>query len=505
MQKIFKIAAMPNHFDVLFLGSGQADNALAKSFARAGRTTAMVERSSPGGTCLNTGCTPSKIMIASGRVAHVVNRAGEFGITVTESAVRDDSSKVAVDMARVRQRKRDIVTSWSGGMKKGLETAGVHVVMGQGRFVGPKEVEVALNEGGGRETLTADAVFISTGERPRRPSIPGLDGVAEERVLDSTSVMELGHVPSHLVVIGGGPIGVEFAQLFRRLGARVTVIQGAAQLVPREDADVAQCLRDVLVEDGIDVRLNSRVRTAAACGSGSKGDGKDNAFELQLVDGGTIQGSHLLLATGRVPNTDTLNLEAVGVRTTSTGHVVVDDTLRTSAPGVYALGDVHGGPAFTHMSFDDSRIIQSNLLNSSGAGTSSGPWPRMPTTASSSSRALVPYVTFTDPQLAHVGLHERDLAGRQGGSPATKTAVMPMSYVARANETAETRGMLKATVDSATGQILGFTCLGPDAGELMATVQTAIMGRLTWRDLESAVYAHPTTAECLNNLWAYLE
>lgn len=472
-------------YNVLFLGSGQSANALAKDFARAGQRTAMVERSALGGTCVNVGCTPTKTIISSGRVAYLTRRAADYGVK---------TSPVSINIEKVRDRKRKIVEQWNSGSVSGLEKAGVEVFMGEGKFVAEKKVSVQLNDSGGQVELTADTIFISAGERPVKPHITGLSDIHKDRVVNSTSIMELDVVPKHLVVLGGGYIGLEFGHLFRRLGADVTVIQRAKQLVPKEDADVADCLRGILEEDGMAVHLSANVKFIVKTGT------PDTPFAVtfQTPEGGdtSVTGSHLLLAAGRTPNTDLLDVSKAGVKTTPRGHVIVNDKLQTNVDGIYALGDIHGGPAFTHISYDDARIIRTNLL----ANTLDKTVPRMPTTTSSTSRVLTPYVMYTDPQLGHIGLHDRDLSGRK-----VKTAVMPMQYVARALETAEPRGMMKATVDAETGEILGFTCLGLEGGEVMSIVQTAMMGGLKWWDLQAAVYAHPTLAEGLNNLWGYLK
>lgn len=472
---------MTTHYDAIVLGSGQCGTPLASAFAAAGRKTAIIDRAHLGGTCVNEGCTPTKTMISSGRVAYLAKRAADYGI---------HGGTVRVDMAKIRERKRDIVSSWSGGSRKKLEGNGVDVLMGQASFTGAKTLTIQMNEGG-EKTVTADIIMVNTGERPARPDLKGLDGIEKERVLDSTSVMELGEVPAHLIVLGGGYIALEFGQLLRRLGAEVTIIQRAAQLAPKEDKDIADALYEILKEDGITIHLATNANSISKSG--------DDKLPIRLdTDAGPITGSHILLATGRVPNTDMLKLDAVGIQTTSRGHIKVNDKLETSVAGVYAIGDVHGGPAFTHISYDDYRILRANLLPKSAPPTT----PAITSTQASKSRVLVPYVMYTDPQLGHVGLHARDLAstGRK-----TKTAKMPMSYVARAIETDETRGLMKATVDAETGEILGFTCLGIEGGEVMAIVQTAMMGNVKWWDLEAAVWAHPSLAESLNNLWAYLE
>ncbi|KAL0931677.1 FAD-dependent pyridine nucleotide-disulfide oxidoreductase [Colletotrichum truncatum] len=470
------------HYDAIIIGSGQSGTPLASAFAAAGRKTAIIDRRHIGGTCVNEGCTPTKTMIASGRAAYVSHRGDVYGVRTSRDAT--------VDLEKVRQRKRDIVDSWSKGGETRLIKAGVDVIKGEARFIGPKEIEVRMVEGG-KTRLTAETVFINTGERPAKPKIPGLENVAAQRILDSTSVMELGEVPSHLIVVGGGYIGLEFSQLFRRLGAQVTIVQRAKQLVPREDEDVAKAMLEILQEDGIAVHLSSTIESVSRADSGLN-------ITITTDLRGTIKktGSHLLLAAGRVPNTDMLNLSTAGVELTSSGHIIVDDLLRTNIPGVYALGDVHGGPAFTHISYDDFRVIRANLIPTSVPSTA----PKITSTKASPSRNFVPYVVYTDPQLGHIGLHAKDTINRK-----TRTATMPMSFVARAIEMEETRGLMKATVDAETGEILGFTCLGIEGGEIMAVVQAAMLGGLKWWDLEATVWAHPSLAESLNNLWGYLE
>jgi pyruvate/2-oxoglutarate dehydrogenase complex dihydrolipoamide dehydrogenase (E3) component len=457
----------------------------------------MIERSHIGGTCVNEGCTPTKTMISSGRVAYLTKRGPQdYGVHYPSGG----ASGVWVDMTKVRQRKRDIVASFSGGSENRLVKAGVDILKGEARFVDGKTLAVKMNDGGEEKTVSADLIFISVGESPTRPDIPGLDSLDQAVVLNSTSIMELAEVPKHLIVLGGGYIGLEFGQLFRRLGAEVTVVQRATQLVPREDVDVAKCMLNIMQEDGITVHLSATAKAFSTTQNNA-----DLPITLEIGKDGqslTISGSHVLLATGRKPNTAGLGLDTAGVKTTARGHVVVDDKLATNVPGIYALGDVHGGPAFTHISYDDFRIIRNNLLPDRLPATT----PAMATTAASSSRNFVPYVMYTDPQLGHVGLHERDVEVlRREKGRKIKTAIMPMSYVARALETDETRGMMKAHVDADTGDILGFTCLGVDGGEVMAVMQTAMMGGLKWWDLEAAVWAHPSLAESLNNLWGFLE
>jgi pyruvate/2-oxoglutarate dehydrogenase complex dihydrolipoamide dehydrogenase (E3) component len=461
--------AAQEHYDAIVIGSGQGGNPLAKALAAAGRKTAMVEREHVGGTCINEGCTPTKTMVASGRVAYLARRAGDFGVR---------TGPVAVDQARVRERKRKIVNDWRAGGERSLRnTKGLELLMGEASFTGPKRVEVRSN-GGDHRLITGDLIFLNTGARPARPTFPGFDRVP---TVDSTSVMELGEVPEHLLVIGGGYCGLEFAQMFRRFGSRVTIVQRGKQLLPREDGDVAEEMAKILREDGVEVILGAEVQDAAPAAGGRVDLSVRAAGDVR-----TLTGSHLLVAVGRVPNTDRLNLAVAGVQTDRQGYVQVNERLETTAPGVYGLGDVKGGPAFTHISYDDFRILEANLLKG-GHATTAG--------------RLVPYTVFTDPELGRVGLSEQD-ARRSGRS--IRVAKMPMAHVARARETDEPRGLMKVVVDAATGEILGCAILGIAGGEVMSIVEIAMMGRLPYTALQNAIFAHPTLAESLNNLFDYL-
>jgi pyruvate/2-oxoglutarate dehydrogenase complex dihydrolipoamide dehydrogenase (E3) component len=327
-------------------------------------------------------------------------------------------------------------------------------------------------------TLEAELVFINTGGRPAAPDVDGLDRIPS---LDSTSIMELDQVPEHLLVLGGGYIGLEFGQMFRRFGSRVTVVQRGSQLLPLEDEDVARAVLDILLEDGIEVLLNAQAVRAAAAGPGVRLTVRAPEGERDLV------GSHILRAAGRVPNTDQLDLAAAGIVTDAKGFITVNERLETSARGVYALGDVKGGPAFTHISYDDFRVIRTNLLQNGRACITD---------------RLVPYTVFIDPQLGRVGLSERE-ARRQGRS--VRVARMPMTHVARALEVDESRGFMKALVDPESGLILGAAVLGIEGGELMAVFQVAMMGQVSYQRLRDAVFAHPTLAESLNNLFSTLD
>ena len=382
-------------YDAMIIGAGQAGGPLASELARAGRRVALVEREHVGGTCVNEGCTPTKTMIASARVAYLARRADDYGVHTGE---------VAVDLARVRERKRAIVASFRTSGERQAREAGVELVTGAARFAGPRIVDVALDDAGAR-TLTAETVVINTGARPSRPELPGLDSVP---ALDSTAIMELGEIPSHLLVLGGGYIGLEFGQMFRRFGSQVTVVQRGPRLLVREDDDIADALADILRDDGIAVLLDTTALRVERDGDGVALWVRTPAGERRLT------GSHLLLAVGRTPNSDALNLGVAGVAVGDGGFITVNERLETSAPGVYAAGDVKGGPAFTHISYDDFRVLRENLLRGGGATTSG---------------RLVPYTVFTDPQLGRVGLTERQ-AREQGRQ--VKVARMPMSHVARA-------------------------------------------------------------------------
>ncbi len=458
-----------NWFDAMVLGTGQGGKPLALALAAAGWTVAVVERAAVGGSCVNFGCTPTKTMVASARVAHLARRAGEYGVS---------AGTVSVDLARVRQRKQRIVDSFRRGIERSLETAaGVELIRGHGRFVGPREVQVTLRAGGER-LLRAERAFINTGTRPAVPSLPGLAGIP---FLDNASMMELDELPRRLLVLGGGYVGLEFGQMYRRFGAEVALVQRGAQLLPREDPDVAAAVRAILEEDGIEVILEADARRV-------RGAAGDLELEVETAAGPqTLHGSHLLVAVGRTPNTQDLGLDAAGVEVDARGFVRVDSRLRTSAEGVFALGDVTGGPAFTHISYDDFRILRENLLGD-GDATTDG--------------RLVPYTVFIDPQLGRVGMSERE--ARATGRP-IRVATLPMSRVARAIEMGETRGLMKAVVDAESEEILGCAILGLEGGEVMAVLQAAMMGGLSYRTIKDGIFAHPTLAESLNNLFMTLD
>jgi pyruvate/2-oxoglutarate dehydrogenase complex dihydrolipoamide dehydrogenase (E3) component len=459
----------PERFDAIVLGTGQAGKPLALDLAAAGRRTAVVERDKVGGTCINVGCTPTKTMVASARVAYLARRAGDYGV---------HCGPVAVDMAQVRRRKQAIVDEFRTGGQRRLEKAdNVELIFGEGRFTAPKVVEVALKAGGTR-TLTAENIFINTGDRPARPALTGLDSVAG---LDSTSVMELDALPEHLLVLGGGYVGLEFGQMFRRFGSAVTVVQHDKQLLGREDPDVAAEVLKVLQQDGIEVLLETEAVGVQPAAGGV-------ALRLRGPAGErTVAGSHLLVAVGRVPNSDRLNLAAAGVKIDGRGFIAVNDRLETNVAGLYALGDVKGGPAFTHISYDDYRIIRNNRLRGGNSTTRDRP---------------VPYTVYIDPQLGRIGLTEQEARAR--GRP-IRVAKIPMTWVARALEMAEPRGFIKAVVDAETKQILGAAVLAVEGGELMSMLEIAMMGKLPYTALEDGIFAHPALAEGLNTLFMSME
>ena len=455
-------------YDAIILGSGQAGNPLAVALAAKGKRTAMIERAKVGGTCVNYGCTPTKTMVASAEVASLARRAREYGVSVGD---------VSVDMPAVRERKRGIVKLWREGSEKRLKQSElIDVIYGEGSFLGPKQVRVRLNDGGER-TLTAELIVIDTG---LTANVPQLDGLESVPYLDNVSVMELDALPEHLLVLGAGYIGLEFGQMFRRFGSRVTVIEHGKQLLKQEDRDIADAVANILTEDGVEILLEAKAESAAVSGKGVRLTVKVKGESRNL------EGTHLLVATGRKPNTETLNLNAAGIVTDERGYITVNDKLETGVPGVYAVGDVNGGPAFTHISYDDYRVLKTNLLDSDGGNrTVAG--------------RLLPYCVFIDPQLGRVGLSERE-ARAQGKK--VRIARLPMTSVARAMETGRSRGFMKALVDPQTDEILGAAILGDNGGEVMSMIQIAMMGKLKYSALQSAVLAHPLLAESLNNLFS---
>jgi len=460
--------AETRQYDAIIIGSGQGGGPLSTALVAAGRKTALVERQYVGGTCINYGCTPTKTMVASAREAYLARRSSDYGV---------HDGQVSVNMVEVRQRKRDLVETFRAGSEKAIRAGKVDLLFGEASFTGPHSLQVKMNSGQSLE-LTADTIVIDTGTSPSNPPVDGLKDVPS---LNSTTIMELDRVPEHLLVLGGGYIGLEFGQMFRRFGSRVTIVQDLAQLLGQEDQDIAAAVADILRQDGIEILLKTKATRV------EQGDGK---IRLSVeMEGGhrEVEGSHLLVAAGRAPNTKPLQLEAAGVQIDQRGYIQVNDRLETNVPGIWAIGEVAGTPPFTHMAYDDFRILRDNMLHN-GKRTKEG--------------RLVPYTVFIDPQLGRVGLGE-DEARRQGRS--IKVAKMPMSSVARAIETDETRGMMKAVVDAQSGEILGCAVLGMEGGEIMAMFEIAMMGKVTYEQLHEGIFAHPTLAESLNSLFSNFE
>ncbi len=459
--------------DAVVIGSGQGGTPLARELARSGRHTVLVEAANVGGTCINVGCTPTKTMVASARVADVVRRAADYGVRLPEG-------RVSIDMERVHERKEAVVNEWRGGSQRSIDgTPGLALVRGQAHFVAPRAIEVESTSTGEIHRFEAPLIFINTGLRPAVPPIPGLEGL---EWLDSTRIMELVHVPEHLLVLGGGYVGLEFGQMFRRFGSRVTIVQRGPRLLPREDTDISDLVAEILREDGIEVLLD----TAAMRVSGQPGSVQ---LTVRSADGAerTLEGSDLLVATGRTPNTEALGLASAGIHSDARGFIPTDDRLQTNVAGVYALGDVRGGPAFTHISYDDFRIARTNVIQGGSASVRD---------------RLVPYTVFIDPQLGRVGMTEAEARAQARN---IRVATLPMRRVARARELGETRGVMKAIVDADSQQILGCAVLGIEGGEVMSVLQVAMMGGLPYTAIKEGVFAHPTLAESLNNLFLTLD
>ncbi len=457
--------SQPEPFEMLVLGSGEGGKFLAWHMAKSGHRTALVERKLIGGSCPNTNCLPSKNEIWSAKVADLVHHADRFGMM---------TGSTATNMKKVLARKRDMVDGLIAMHLDNYKASGAELIMGTGRFIAPKTIEVSLNDGGTR-VLTGDRVALNLGTHATIPDIPGL---AAAKPLTNIEALELDRLPDHLVVIGGGYVGLELAQAYRRFGSRVSIIEAGPQLAGREDSDVATAILEMLRDEGIVVHLEAKVL-------GVQGrSGETISLQMRTPSGDqTIEGSDILVAVGRTPNTSGIGLDLAGVALDTRGYVAVNDRLETSASDVWAVGECAGSPQFTHVSFDDFRIIRDNLAG--GDRTTRN--------------RLVPYCMFTDPPLARVGLSERE-ARRQG--IAVRVAKLPIVAVLRSRTISETRGFLKALVEADGNRILGFTMLGAEAGEVMAVVQTAMLASMPYTGLRDAIIAHPTMAEGLGALFS---
>jgi len=451
-------------FDTIIIGAGQAGTPLSQALTQSGERVALIEEQFVGGTCINVGCTPTKTMVASAEVAYLANRALDFGVVVSD---------VAVDMKKVKARKAEIVKSFRDGSRNRIINSGVELIFGTASFTGHKTLKVVTEEGETRE-VTAEKVIIDAGGRPGNPDIEGLANVP---YLNSTSIMELESVPEHLIIVGGGYIAIEFGQMFRRFGSEVTIIQHSEQLLTREDEDVAEEIQSILEEDGIKVFLNTDTTAVEK----DQQDGvtlKAKSPEGEI----TLNGSHLLVAVGRVPNSDRLNLEKTSVETDTRGYIKVNGRLETNVSGIYAVGDIKGGPAFTHISYDDYRILKANLLEDGDLSIEG---------------RLVPYVLFSDPQLGRIALSEKEAQRRE---IEYQVAKIPMNYIARTLEIDRSRGLIKALVDPESDAAV----LGYDGGEIMAMLEIAMIGHVSYKKLRDGIFAHPTLAEGLNTLFANL-
>jgi pyruvate/2-oxoglutarate dehydrogenase complex dihydrolipoamide dehydrogenase (E3) component len=455
----------PQEYDVVILGGGTGSTVAAWTFAGEGKRVAVIDRKYIGGSCPNIACLPSKNIIHSAQVAEYVRRSEDFGIT---------TKGFTIDMAAVRGRKRRMVSGLNAIYINNYEKTGGEFILAAGRFVAPRTVEATLPDGTVRRLRGAN-VIISTGTRAAIDPIPGL---AEAQPLTHIEALELGEVPEHLLVLGGGYIGLELSQAMRRFGSKVTLIERNERLVSREDEDVSEGLRGLFLDEGIELFLNTKTKRV----SGKSGESVEVVIEQNGVEK-TLQGSHLLVATGRKPNTEGIGLELAGVEVTDRGYIKVNERLQTTAPGVWAIGEVAGSPQFTHISIDDFRVVRDNL--NSGNHVTTG--------------RQVPFCLFTDPEFARVGLSETE-AKAQGIS--YRLFKVPMEAVLRARTLGETRGFLKALVGNDSDRILGFAAFAVEAGETMSSVQIAMIAGLPYTALRDAILAHPTLAEGLSPLFA---
>jgi pyruvate/2-oxoglutarate dehydrogenase complex dihydrolipoamide dehydrogenase (E3) component len=450
--------SLMTRYDAIVIGSGQAGDPLSHKLADHGWSVALVEKEHLGGTCVNTGCTPTKTMIASSQVAHYARHAGRWGVRTGE---------VSVDLPAVVRRKDEVVRQWRAGQEKKVEQRpNLHLYRGHARFVGLRRLRI------GEQELEGERVFINTGTRVDAPRLLGLDQID---YLTNASIMELTQAPEHLVVLGGGYIGLEFGQMFRRFGSRVTIVHRGEHILPREDADVTAELQKALEAEGIRFILNAQAAAVAK---------RNGEVVLQLQAGGDVRGSHLLVATGRRPNSDELGLESAGVEIDGQGFIRVNNRLETTAPGVWALGDVKGGPAFTHISYNDYQIVYANLIEAKQVTTDN---------------RIVPYSVFTDPQMGRVGVTEKEARAR---GLRLKVGKIPMGWVARAVERDETAGLMKLVVDADSDRILGASVLGTEGGELVQILHAMMLADAPYTLLKGAIYIHPTLAE---GLWTLME
>jgi pyruvate/2-oxoglutarate dehydrogenase complex dihydrolipoamide dehydrogenase (E3) component len=453
------------HFEVLVVGSGAGGKLIAWHMAQSGRRTAVVERRWIGGSCPNIACMPSKNEISSAKVAHLTRNAARFGTT---------AGPIAIDMGVVRKRKREMVERQVVKHLQAYKASGAELIMGNGRFAGPKTLEITLNDGGTR-VLSADKVFLNLGTHAALPNVSGLEAA---QPLTHVEVLELDRLPPHLLIIGGGYSGLEFAQAFRRFGSKVTVIEAGPQILAREDSDVAHEMLRILSDEGIEIVAGAELLQVR----GRSGEKVSLVVRTRSGER-AIEGSDMLVSAGRIPNTSGIELKEAGIELDERGYIRVNERLETSAPDVWAIGECAGSPQFTHISEDDFRIIRGNLAGN----------------ARSARDRLVPYCMFTDPPLARVGLSEGE-AERRG--IAARVVKLPMDSVLRAQATDERQGFMKALVGESDDRILGFAMIGAEAGEVLAAVHTAMLAGLSYARLADAAFAHPTMAEGLSSLFS---
>jgi len=441
-------------YDAIMIGAGQSGPPLAHKLADMGQRVALIEREHLGGSCINYGCTPTKAMIASARVAHVAQRGPEFGV----------HTGVTVDLREVVARKDALVLEWRNGQQGHVDSRDtLDLYRGHGRFTGPHEVQVS------GETLTSERIVINTGTRPRILDIPGLDQVD---VLTNRNIMDLTEVPEHLIVLGGNYLGLEFGQMFTRFGSKVTVVEINDQITPREDEDVATSLREALEDEGMTFHLGASASKVA-----KNADGIEVTIEPKGGGAPTmLQGSHLLMSIGQVPNSDDMGLDAAGIET-DRGWIKTNGRLETNVPGVYAVGDIRGGPAFTHVSYDDHLVLYDNLIGGLDRSIEG---------------RVLPYALYTDPELGRVGLSEKE--AREAGYP-LKVGSIPMAWVARAIERSETKGMMKIVINAENDRILGAAILGAEGGELIQTIMTLMLADAPWTLFQHRMFIHPTMTE----------
>lgn len=454
-------------FDAIIIGSGQAGNPLAKKLSGEGMRVALVESAFIGGTCINNGCTPTKTLVGVAKIIVQAHRAEKYGITISNDALNYET---------INQWKDKVVADFRKGLENSLaQDPNITLLRGEGRFSGYKEIRVQL-EGSSHKSIAAESIFINTGARPRIPEIEGLQSV---NFLTSKTILELDCIPKHLLIVGGGYIALEFSQIFRRMGSQVTIIEKSPRLLPKEDNDVGLIVSQILEMEGVQIITDATVRQVSTDNNESI-----NINVLSKQQSITLSGSHLLIATGRAPNTEDLDLPKTGIQVDDMGYIAVNGQLETTEPGIYALGDVKGGPAFTHVSYHDFIVVADHLFGKK---------------ASSTHNRLIPYCLFIDPELGRIGLTEKD-ASEKGLD--YSVAKMKTSFIARAFETGETTGFIKAIVDNKTKRILGVAVICPGAGELMSLLQMAMLGNLTYDQLRDTIFAHPTYAESINNLFS---